>query len=284
MIPFFPSAEEKETCLCSCFPAEKCSFPQKDVSRSIHHCSTCVRKIFGGCAPDLFENNLPVKCRYCHDLVISLENDGASELQAPKLVKIVIMEDVKLFDEKHPHYGNGPVFTSSNDTHHFLVSMISKQGIEANSTHAFNFNGKEIFFTQEKSEGHRSNGTFAFECVKGKFGYFDDRIYYGYDKLIGYTSNFTKKGYICPSMVVQIEANGEHRDSGLRILAIMRTRCSAPVYHALVYSAITEKFELLRHFINRFNRGNMYTVWHVPFTYDGAIQRLVDSYFEFLYH
>ena len=180
------------------------------------------------------------------------------------------MEDVSKFGVDHPHNNNKIVFKSSLDTYLFLDGLARVVG----STHDVYFNNgisvmrKELMDTQwSKSK----SGLFSFECVPGSHGDFESETYYGYDVFMGYSSKSTKRGYICPSVIVHLDANGISTDTGSRLLRILRTRCSKPEIHALVYSVVTDKVEVVK---KCFLQDMMfkYTVWHLPFEYDATIK------------
>jgi len=117
-----------------------------------------------------------------------------------------------------------------------------------------------------------ANGIRFFECVPGKQGCFDNREYYGYDTMVGFISPTKRKGYICPSVVVSTDFSGAHKDTGIRILCFLRTRCVRPRYDAIAYSVVTEKVEKLTNIFKNHLNGNLYTAWHLPFDFEKAIK------------
>jgi len=112
-----------------------------------------------------------------------------------------------------------------------------------------------------------------FESIPGQEGDFEHRIFYGYDIFAGYLHTQKEVGFVCPSVIVNVDEDGRHEDSGKRLLMILRTRCIKPVYHALIYSHVTGTFQLYDNgnfFVCK--STNFYTAWHVPFDFDNIIK------------
>jgi len=268
---FYFSFVEK-TSFCACFPAASCNFPEKDVSGSLHHCSGCKRKMFGPCCSLEFEANIPVYCRFCQNKTSDHDETQTPNQtdSAPKIpsFNIQMIEDTADFMETgNPYSSNHPIFTSAEDTFNFL------HGFDAERVHSYNFNGGQTSFRLEKRIGIQpANGVRFFECLPGKQGCFDNREYYGYDTMVGFCSPMKRKGYICPSIVVSADFNGVHKDTGMRALCFLRTRCIRPRFDAIMYSVITGKVEKLVNVFGQHLNGNLYTAWHVPFEFDNGIK------------
>lgn len=233
----------------------------------MHHCSTCRRKIFGTCSPG-FEDGIPVYCRFCQEETTNTSKVPNGANIAPKEQDIQMFEDtLDLSDTENPYSINRPVFTSAEDTFNFLY------GFNSERVHTFNFNGEQTSFRLEKRMEIQTNGIRVFECVPGKQGSFDSREYYGYDSMVGYMSRQTRRGYICPSIVVRVDSDGIHKDTGIRMLCFLRTRCNRPRYDAIAYSLVTEKVEKIAKVFSNHLSGNLYTAWHKPFDYNNVIKK-----------
>jgi len=188
----------------------------------------------------------------------------------PTEISITMMEDTLNIENGHPHRDNRPIFTSAQDTFNFLHDLGS-----SNRSHVFNFNNGQTHMREECVDSEfrqlARKGTKMFECIPSQEGDFERRIFYGYDIFVGYANTRTNMGFICPSVIVNINENGGHEDSGKRLLMILRTRCINPEYHALIYSHMTGKIELLDkgNFFSKTSR--YYTAWHLAFDFDNMI-------------
>ena len=98
------------------------------------------------------------------------------------------------------------------------------------------------------------------------------KTYYGYDCLVAIGSKSTKRGYICPSMIVETGEDGKSRDTGQRLLRLLRTRCVRPQIHAIIYYVEENVIKCVRKGFMQYMNQSRYTVCHMPFKYDDAVK------------
>jgi len=251
---------------CACHPAEKCQFKLKDVSGSLHKCVQCKRKIFGPCGG--FEDSSDVLCRFCQPSIVTLDiADDVISDQEVESKEIEMKEDINALGLNHPHMLNRPIFRSANDTYDFLSELRDDGRV-----HKVFFNNQELNMRvmQDVNPSYVSK---AFACTgDADIDALENRIYYGYDILMGVISGSRgKKGYVCPSVIVHVNNDGKHEDTGRRLIRLLKTLCVKPQLHALIYSLTTEKIEMVKpNFVMAM--GNDYTAWHIPFEYDDTIK------------
>ena len=180
-----------------------------------------------------------------------------------------VIESPDLFESNHPHYSN-PMFTSSEDVYNYLHGVhLNKSTVEIQFTAHLN----PITFEEDAyKKGDRANSNLYFTAVKHKEGNFENREYYSYINLVGFASKYNKRGYMCPSIIFEIDTNGKYIDTGERLVRLWRTRCPTTETWALIYKIGDDKVYLVKKgFFTAMK--NRFTAIHLPFDYDKIIKR-----------
>lgn len=130
-------------------------------------------------------------------------------------------------------------------------------------------------YTREYHDNLKSHHTFLpaqnidKEILKTLEYFGHQMLLYGYDVLTGWACKVSKAAYVCPSVIVEVQTSADgksiHVDTGIRMMAIFRTRCVNPNYKALCYSQKSNKIVLFGpKFSLAMRRRNRYTAWHLP--------------------
>ena len=178
-----------------------------------------------------------------------------------------VYESPALFDENHPHYKN-EIFKSSTDVYNYLSALQASKNV---AKMYFNSCSEPIIMEEDaykKSDSALCSAYFT--AVKDKEGDYEKRVYYSYVNLVGFVSKITKKGFLCPSIIVETDMNGQLIDTGERVIRLWRTRCVTAEVWGLIYRISDEKFFLVKQFVR--SMRNRFTAIHLPFEYDKTIK------------
>jgi len=194
--------------------------------------------------------------------------DGEALGEGNHIQRIELIEPAENFDSQHPHYSN-PVFKSGKDVFDFLLEV---ERTEETVVVHFNNRDNPMKIHAQPSGDRLKRRNPSFICAQGCNGDYEGRIYYSYLNIAGYCSRQKSEGYICPSIVVEVDENGRVFDTGDRIVRLWLTRCATEALWALVYNVQRESFlpvvkSMFAYMKNRF------TVIHLPFEYDATIRK-----------
>jgi len=184
-----------------------------------------------------------------------------------------LKEDLSNFSSDHMHYQN-PSFKSAESTYEFLLNKdCKKEKLE------LFFNSSMIVAKSEFSQHdfYKTNVTpesnyICFVTNEEKSGEYEGRTCYGYDCLVAIGSKTTKRGYICPSMIIEKGEDGKSRDTGQRLLRILRTRCVRPQIHAVIHYVEENVIKIVKRGFMQYMNQSRYTACHLPFSYDDSVK------------
>lgn len=181
----------------------------------------------------------------------------------------VYTENLEDFEKGHSHYQNPWVDSSSS-----LFTLLSDKATKKEALR-INFNSSLIIANEESNiHGFENDKNFFhFLANSENSGDYEHRTYYGYDCLVGYASKYTKRGYVCPSMIVEIK-DGKRVDTGQRLLRLLRTRCVSPEIHGIIYDTLNNTVFIVKGtFLASMHKKLRYTICHLPFKYDEAMKQ-----------
>lgn len=178
------------------------------------------------------------------------------------------------FDVEHLHYQN-PKLHSAVSTYEFIADLAAK-----NENLIMFFNSSAIVAKHEfclnsyddKSKNLDTNNIY-YVTDQDNCGDYEGRTYYGYDCLVAIASKSTRRGYICPSMIIETDGDGRaRRDTGQRLLRLLRTRCARPQIHAIIYFVAENVIKLVKTGFMQCMNKSRYTLCHLPFNYDDGLR------------
>jgi len=206
----------------------------------------------------------------------SVENVDRDELTQDPIGGAVedLKEELSTFSSDHMHYRNLP-FKSAETTYQMLVDKDSKkENLE------LYFNSSLIVAKSEFSQTdfYKTNVTpetnyVCFVTNDENSGEYEGRTYYGYDCLVAIGSKSTKRGYICPSIIIETGEDGKSRDTGQRLHRLLRTRCVRPQIHAIIYYVEANVIKIVKKGFMQYMNQSRYTACHLPFKYDDAVKK-----------
>ena len=181
----------------------------------------------------------------------------------------VYTENLDSFAKDHPHYQNPCVDSSLTLYNIFADKAAKKESLQ------INFNSSRIIANELSSvnEYGEDKHYFQFMAKPENSGDYEHRIYYGYDCLVGFASKSTRRGYVCPSMIIEIK-DGKRVDTGQILLRLLRTRCASPEIHGIIYDTIADVVLIAKgaSFLTSLHKKSRYTICHLPFKYDEAMK------------
>jgi len=180
------------------------------------------------------------------------------------------IENPDTFAQDHSHYLN-PIVDSTNLLYNILADRASR-----NEALHINFNLSLKIANEESTMNGYGNDKhcFHFWLINAEnYGEYEHRLYYGYDCLVAIAIKNCKRGYICPSMIIEITEDGRRVDTGQRLLRLLRTRCVRPEIHAIIYDIHQNSvFFVKKMFLSTLHKKSRYTICHLPFKYDTVIK------------
>lgn len=181
----------------------------------------------------------------------------------------IYLENLDAFPQDHCHYKNIAIESTFS-----LYNILADKATKKESLEIY-FNSALIVANEESAiHGYGTDKNyFYFLANPANSGDYESRIYYGYDCLVGYASKNSKRGYICPSMIIELREDGKRVDTGQRLLRLLRTRCVNPEIHAIIYDTHADSIYLIKKsFLASMTKKNRYTLCNLPFRYDDAIK------------
>ena len=167
------------------------------------------------------------------DKVTQIPNLSISEVDG-------LTDELKDFSVEHLHYQNTLIQSGAA-----AFDLIMNKAIK-NETLELHFNSSTIKAKLEFNPEKNDSNTIVYVANEENCGEYEGRVYYGYDVLVAIAFKSTGRGYFCPSMIIETLDDGKRRDTGQRLLRLLRTRCVKPEIHAIIYFSKENEIRMIK--------------------------------------